>query len=480
MARSRGGGSFTIGGKAADARAIGEAKALAAQSRGRRARALREADQLEAQAKRVGAAIRKATRKAEAPHVGTITVRPARVSGRRTSRNACLRFSSMFAQPASRPSHVGRDGLSSFHFKWTSRGQKPRAGQKNSHRYRRGEAVNHVRYILRDDAREVEDVGIVSNISTDPDDIASLFGAIEELEMAGGRDNANVYCKIVISLPHEIDAAARVRVLETVGAEMAEEGLPFCFAPHKPDPGGDARNYHAHGLFSLRPFEKNEDGTYSFAAAPSSDLNDASWIFHLREVAARAMNVEMERAKQKRRFTAHSKKTRGLDEPSERKKGPGAKDRERRADDLAAMKRERDLLDRYIGIGERIAAGTRAITERASVDHASILAGFRQRQAEAEAREAARRRVIDARDQTLRDAIEARTARTATPKPIGSSQSQPKAPSGGLRNQAGAVHAADAGRPADTDPIKGGPRKPEDLPFDPSHRDPRRGRGSER
>ena len=167
-----------------------------------------------------------------------------------------------------RPSAVGKDGFSSFHCKFTSRG----GGNGGGRAYTRSEVIKSVRYILRDAAREIEGGGIVSNISLDPDAIAGVFAAIEELEMLG-RDNANVYMSLVISLPHELDADQREEVLKELCSVFVELGVPVVGVLHKPDNNGDQRNYHTHITFSMRPFE-NGKGRQRWLCARDARLDE--------------------------------------------------------------------------------------------------------------------------------------------------------------------------------------------------------------
>lgn len=378
-------GKWTTNDKAVDRRDLAAALALSRAHMKKRSLAEREARALDSHARRVGAAIRRAAREKEQRRMVWLSVRPHSESGRSLGRTRCRRLELMAGLLADQPSHRGADGLSSFHFSWRSRGLRPRKGQQRSHRYRHGEAVRLVRYIMRELAREIADGGIVSTISLDPDEIASVFGAIEELELAGGRDNASVYISIVISLPHELTAEARERILADVGRAFEEQGLPFAGVLHKPDPGTNQRNHHAHGIASLRPFRKEPDGSYSFGAQASSDLNDETWIKPLRQRIADAINVEMSRLAtetgvEQRRFTHLSNEARGLSSrtKAEGKHGPGRKARDRKVGDAALAARERQLhLDRASVLDEAISLVT-ALSERVVPDVVALLATARE------------------------------------------------------------------------------------------------------
>lgn len=221
-----------------------------------------------------------------------IEVSPAQISGSRRGGVRLRSFeSSLGLLLPMRASKIRSDGHSSFHFKLTPRGLGGRRRAKDRP-YTRGEAVRAVRYILREAAREIQGRGIVSNISQDPDIIAGLFSALEEIEIAGGRENANVFISIVVSLPHELTAIEREKVLASICQLLAELGLPHVAVPHAPDPEGDPRNYHGHILTSLRPFE-HRDGGFALATSTLGAMNTAEFVLSLRRNAAEAMNEAM-------------------------------------------------------------------------------------------------------------------------------------------------------------------------------------------
>jgi hypothetical protein len=297
--------------------------------------------------KKVGAAIRKAVREQEREarrHIRVIVKpEPSRGLSERESR----RFDAMVGLKKRRAGKRSKDGLYSFHCRFTSRGIGERRLNKGRV-YRRGEIVKHVRYILRAAARELSQGGVVSNVSLDPDELAGVFAALEELEHQD-RANSNVYMSLVISLPHELSPEERERVLGEICESFAEHGLPYVGVLHAPDPDGDQRNFHAHIMFSLRPIEVDGPGRYAFAAEKYSDLNDESFIKPFRMRVAEILNAAMAREGNERRFTGLSDADRGL---TPRKKGSGKNSigynhRLRKQEDLKLMQAERDLRRRY-------------------------------------------------------------------------------------------------------------------------------------
>lgn len=333
---------FSIGGKAASARELAEALALARQHKAKVAQAAREAAGRDADARRVGAAIRRAL-------AMDIAVRPASVSG---SRHGGVRLRQFEGQLGlllpMRASKVGAGGQSSFHLKLTPRGLGNQRRAKDRP-YQRGEAVRAVRYILREAAREIEGGGIVSNISLDPDRIAGFFSALEELEIVGGRDNANVYTSIVVSLPHELTGPEREKLLADICRPLAALDLPYAAVLHAPDPEGDQRNNHAHILTSWRPFERRPDG-FAVATTTLEAMNTTEFVTSLRQNVSAAMNTAMLAAGHTRRFTAEKQPRSVPVKEGAQKLTPGIKHRQRRATSIEAAKAEKSWL------GERASA----------------------------------------------------------------------------------------------------------------------------
>lgn len=325
-------------------------RALANETRKRWRQEDIERRKLEAELRKVGRASRKAARELAKP----IYVYAQPYSGGQISEREIKRFDSMFHPK--RTFERKRDGLFSFHCKFTSRGFGDRRKDR-SRTYKRGEAVKHARYIMRELAREIAQGGLVSNIAQDPDEIAGFFAALEEFE-THDRDNANVYMSLVISLPHELTPEGRERVLGEICELLAEQGLPYAGVLHAPNPRGDQRNFHTHIMFSLRPCEIEQPGRYVFSPDKYSDLNDESFIYPFRLKVAAIFNAAMERESHSRRFTGLSDADRGL-EPRAKGTGkstPGQKHRERKQEDLALMQRERALVFRRGAAIERLAA----------------------------------------------------------------------------------------------------------------------------
>ena len=361
-----------IGRTLEDRRAIGEELALERMQKKRRVDAERADRQIDADLRKMGSALKRAERDRKRAGMTWLSRKITPRSSRRTGTTRCPRIELMTGLVLKRPSNRGPDGMSTFHFGWTSRGLGD-GRQRASHRFRTGETVRHLKYILRESARELGPENLVSNISTDPDEIAGVLAELEMIETCG-RSNANVYISIVIALPHELTPEGRVSAIRKIFAVFDEEGLPFVAVPHAPDPNGDRNNYHVHGMASLRPFRKEADGRYSFATETSAELNDGQWIAYLRGHIATVLNEEMAAAGHERRFTPLSNRDRGMAPPSrgEAKRGPGHNAVVRKEAELVELRAERDLLVARSEAFERLQSAAIAVSAAIGTGHQRI------------------------------------------------------------------------------------------------------------
>lgn len=353
-------------------RELAEALALGRQDAKRRADADREREAIERDARKVGSAIRKAKRAAGRMHF-PLRAYPAFVEGRREGRIRIRRFEKALALAL--PKKVGGGNISSFHFRMRGRGLGTWRKAKG-YPYRRGEAVRTVRYIFRENAREIPNGGIVSSISEEPDNIASLLATLEELELTAGRNNATVYWSLVVSLPHELTSEQRLALLDEICTPFRELGLPIAAVLHAPGPDGDPRNFHAHIVGSWRPFRRKKDGSYDFADRTLASLNTPEAIYELRERASEAMNRAMIAGGHQRRFTPESNAARGLPPVSKAagKSSVGQKDRERKLRTFEALKAEKALLVKRRSALEGLARNVAKLSEMATTGLGSIVA----------------------------------------------------------------------------------------------------------
>lgn len=81
----------------------------------------------------------------------------------------------------------------------------------------------------------------------------ALWNAAERAEK---RKDSRVARELLIALPHELDEDQRLALAREVSAGLvARYGVGVLMAVHAPDKGGDARNHHAHLLFTTRAVE---------------------------------------------------------------------------------------------------------------------------------------------------------------------------------------------------------------------------------
>ena len=366
---------FIDGRKAAE-RDVAECLALSRQHLRRVAQMEREASERDADARKVGRALRKALVNGRG-HFPIGCFLP-KASGTRKSSGRQQSFEQLLGLNHPKRLKPGGGGLSSFHCKFTGRGLGNHR-RATGRPYKRGEAVRAVQYIFREDARELPGGGIVSNISQDPDIIAGLFAGLEELELAGGRTNATVFMSLVVSLPYELEAEQRLHALADVCRPFADAGLPHAGVLHAPDPDGDPRNFHAHVILSWRPFQHLDDGQVAFADTTLSERNTPEGHFAFRQSVAEALNAAMAKAGKPRRFTAESNAARGLKPvpKGEGKSTPGKKHSERREKKREVHEAEREAQNRRIAALDRISAAARSVRDWPLDDRAARLSLYR-------------------------------------------------------------------------------------------------------
>jgi hypothetical protein len=81
-------------------------------------------------------------------------------------------------------------------------------------------------------------------------DRATLWNTAEAADV---RSDSRVAREILISLPHELDAAQRLALVQAFASEsLVARGMIADFAIHRPDAHGDQRNFHAHVMVTTR------------------------------------------------------------------------------------------------------------------------------------------------------------------------------------------------------------------------------------
>jgi len=313
-----------------------------------RRRRLRQQAEEEADRRRLGAALRKANRQMEK-------------DARDVSCHAAFE-QKLIDRPPTGDSHV-RD----LFVEWFSRGfdsgrQRTDAGRRklNSTRtaaWSPGEFAGMIEYIHRDGAKEDVGGSFLSNMGEDIEEAAACARAVEDVE-GMGRRNGGVYKHVIIALPHQLTPPERLALLQELVAPLREMGLPFCAAPHRPDPKGDPRNFHAHILHSLRPMTREGPNRWSFSENKLTWFDCPEGMRLQRRLIARAFNRALERSGHEERWTAWSREARGLSSPGNTKKGPERTRAERAAQAAEAATEEARAQLREL---EKIAAGAEAL-----------------------------------------------------------------------------------------------------------------------
>ncbi|MCW2365835.1 hypothetical protein M2341_001282 [Sphingobium sp. B7D2B] len=254
-----------------------------------------------------------------------------------------------------RPILASDDGLQSLYVQWKSRGLKSISGRA----WRPGEAGRFARYIMREDALEGGEAGWMSNIGDDRTEVTAFWRALEQVERLN-RENANVYLSIIIPLPYGLTEKQRIGLAEAITRPLEARGIPFVAALHRPDPGGDNRNYHLHLQAANRYVVRKSAYDWDFSAATWSGLNTAAGMKLMRRHFVVQINEALARAGRKRRYTHLTRAERG-EEPEQMKRGRGSKARE-----VALLRERADL--------KKLQHSTDAILR-----HASALANFSDR-----------------------------------------------------------------------------------------------------
>ena len=113
-------------------------------------------------------------------------------------------------------------------------------------------------------------------------DRSKLWNEIEQRET---KSNAQVAREIEFSFPHELNAAQRIGLLNAICRSLADiHGVVVDASIHKPHGrNADARNFHAHVLFSTRRFEKGQftEKTREFCKSPDKEKDSEQLLKRL-------------------------------------------------------------------------------------------------------------------------------------------------------------------------------------------------------
>lgn len=225
-----------------------------------------------------------------------------------------------------------RAGLRDLYYDWNGRGFSSGIERDYSKHVKRstsrttpwksGEMGRKIRYIFRDDALELVEGNVITNMGDDILEAVACAKVIERLEGLARESNGGVYHHVILSLPYELSGAQRAELLQELTQPLRQMGLPYCAALHKPDRRGDQRNYHAHVVVSLRPMRRIEGYAWEFETSKLTSFNTTAGLLLQRKFVARKFNQALAAAGHSVRWTAKSRKSRGEATPGNNKMGP--------------------------------------------------------------------------------------------------------------------------------------------------------------
>lgn len=187
-----------------------------------------------------------------------------------------------------------------------------------------------------------------TNIIT-PHDIevsrAELWNAAEETE---NRKDARTAREWLVALPDELTHQQRIDLVNQFGRSLSNRyGAAIDIAIHKPDKGGDQRNYHAHILMTTREVHA-VDNRLQLGAKTSLELSNTKReklglcrtddeIKIIREAWASHTNEALERAGKSERIDHRSNAVRGIEHEPTIHEGVTATAMKRRGIDTAPV-----------------------------------------------------------------------------------------------------------------------------------------------
>lgn len=316
----------------------------------------------------------------------------------------------------------GRD----LYWEWISRGFGKRAERNYSKsksprirareaKWSDGEFQDKIAYVERADALEEVEGNLISNMGAEQAERIGCAERIEELERVSRKD-ASVYVHSILALPAELSPEGRAKLLNDLCSNLARMRLPFAAALHKPDPQNDQRNFHAHILVSLRPFERLED-KWEFAATKSTWLSTPSGLKLQRRVIARAFNKALEAERATARWTHRSRAADGLAPGGFTKKGGFSGQSAKLPEDVEEVVLASAMVEESIALENAVGALDRLATRLHATEQLHERLGQR-----ADERTAQREAAVDEISQTAVPDSASATALGTSDAPVASSQ----------------------------------------------------------
>jgi hypothetical protein len=225
------------------------------------------------------------------------------------------------------------------------RGDYVRAGGKGG---RPGCAADGFFYTIRDGAALTDAEGnalIISNLGKDAAGIAAAWTAVEAVARAT-RANAKIQFRFVLALDDDASEAEMIDAVRRFGENFEALGLPYSATIHRPDPGGDDRNWHAHFLTSYRPAEQVAPREWRFADDLVTALDGKEGMRTLRHLWAHAQTGAARRDGRDVEYTGLPHAARGLDLEAQTHLGPALSDLVARGQHVPAHARNQQVAAR--------------------------------------------------------------------------------------------------------------------------------------
>ena len=280
----------------------------------------------------------------------------------------------------------GADGMSSIHFEFVPRG----FGSKKGRFWRAGEAERASLYMTANESLEDGDLGWHSNVADDRNELRNFWRVLEAVE-GHDRANANVYIIEVIELPCEASPRLRRRIVKRIVARLKKRGLAYVAAIHKPDRGGDQRNFHLHLMYSLRPSERIASHEWEFGISKVADINTKDGIKERRRCVVRDINATLNAAHIAKRYTALSNGARGLEPSNQTKVGQKKTWAKRR---LLAAQQKVDEIHRLLAMAADLRATAERVQQKLKEAKQRVASELRRKAHEIVEREGQRANVI--------------------------------------------------------------------------------------
>lgn len=163
--------------------------------------------------------------------------------------------------------------------------------------YRSGTALADERYGITRDYRQKGGV-IASGISAPVDapewanDRAKLWNAVEAIEKGA---KAQIAREVLVAIPAELSPKGRDFLVRMIALDLSKQGMVVDWSLHRPDKGGDDRNYHAHLLCTMRPIHR-EGFEGKTRTGQWREWNKGSWASATKTRIAELTNAELELA----------------------------------------------------------------------------------------------------------------------------------------------------------------------------------------